>query len=121
MSDTMNSNTKSKIQSNNQQSSQSSDNKSNPKTMNQKELNRLLDYYRNRIKEFEHEGIEWQAKLETLKLKIEDYHKREWELRRLTDQIMELQGSLSETNIAINQERKKVIAYSNEIDNYKRI
>ena len=40
-------------------------------------------------------------------------------LEKLTEQITELQQSLSESNIALNQERKKVIHFSNEIDTHK--
>ena len=43
----------------------------------------------------------------------------ELDLQKLTEQITELQQSLSESNIALNQERKKVIHFSNEIDSHK--
>ena len=44
---------------------------------------------------------------------------KELDLQKLTEQITELQQSLSESNIALNQERKKVIHFSNEIDSHK--
>ncbi|MCQ2816004.1 MAG: hypothetical protein MJ252_01950 [archaeon] len=88
-------------------------------TMNKEELARLIDYYRMRVINFEKERLEWMSKLEGQKIKNEEFHKREWELRKLVDKITELQFSLSESNIALNQERKKVIHYSNEIETYK--
>ena len=88
-------------------------------TMTKEELGRLLDYYRLRVENFEKERIDWMAKLEGQKLKFDEYHKKEWELRKLVDKIIELQFSLSESNIALNQERKKVIHYTNEIESYK--
>ena len=75
----------------------------NPSSQNDKLTNddmlRLLDYYRMKVDMIEKEGFDW--------------------LTKLTEQITELQQSLSEANIALNQERKKVIHFSNEIDNYK--
>ena len=83
----------------------------NPSSQNDKLTNddmlRLLDYYRMKVDMIE------------VSMKSEEFHEKEWELRKLTEQITELQQSLSEANIALNQERKKVIHFSNEIDNYK--
>ena len=87
--------------------------------MGKTDMGKLTDYYRMKNDNFEKERIDWMAKLEELKMKNEDFHKKEWELRSLTEKITELQASLSEANIALNQERKKVIHYSTEIDNYK--
>lgn len=88
-------------------------------TMTKDDLNKLLDYYRLRVSNFEKERLEWMTKLEGLKMKNEEYHKKEWELRKLVDKIVDLQYSLSESNIALNQERKKVIHYCNEIETFK--
>lgn len=88
-------------------------------TMTKEDLSKLIDYYRLRVKNFEKERLDWMFKLEGLKMKNEEFHKKEWELRKLVDKITELQQSLSESNIALNQERKKVIHYSNEIEAYK--
>ena len=87
--------------------------------MGKNDLVKLLDYYRLKVENFEKERIEWLTKLEGLKLKNEEHQKKEWELRNITSKITDLQFSLSESNIALNQERKKVIHYSNEIDTYK--
>ena len=88
--------------------------------MGKTDLEKLIEYYRLKNENFEKERIEWMAKLEELKLKNEEYHKKEWELRQLSEKITEIQSSLSEANIALNQERKKVIHYTTEIENSKR-
>ena len=92
-----------------------------PKPMNKKEEEnqRMIEYYKMKIAEIEKERIEWMTKLEGLNQNTQDYYTKEWELRKLTDEITELQQSLSEANIALNQERKKVIHFNNEIESFK--
>ena len=95
----------------------------NPKSQSDKLSNedmiRLLDYYRMKVEMIEKERFDWLAKLEEVNMKSEEFHEKELELQKLTEQITELQQSLSESNIALNQERKKVIHFSNEIDSHK--
>ena len=92
-----------------------------PKPMNKKEEEnqRMIEYYKMKIAEIEKERIEWMTKLEGLNQNTQDFYTKEWELRKLTDEITELQQSLSEANIALNQERKKVIHFNNEIESFK--
>ena len=92
-----------------------------PKPMNKKEEEnqRMIEYYKMKIAEIEKERIEWMTKLEGLNQNTQDFYAKEWELRKLTDEITELQQSLSEANIALNQERKKVIHFNNEIESFK--
>ena len=92
-----------------------------PKPMNKKEEEnqRMMEYYKMKIAEIEKERIEWMTKLEALNQNTQDFYTKEWELRKLTDEITELQQSLSEANIALNQERKKVIHFNNEIESFK--
>ena len=95
----------------------------NPKSQTDKLSNedmlRLLDYYRMKVEMIEKERFDWLTKLEEVSMKSEEFHEKELELQKLTEQITELQQSLSESNIALNQERKKVIHFSNEIDTHK--
>ena len=92
-----------------------------PKPANKKEEEnqRMTEYYKMKIAEIEKERIEWMTKLEALNQNTQDFYAKEWELRKLTDEITELQQSLSEANIALNQERKKVIHFNNEIESFK--
>lgn len=87
--------------------------------MDKRDLARLVDYYRMRVESFEKERIEWLEKLEGLRINQEEVHRSQWELRRRTDEILELQNALAETNIALNQERKQVIHINSELENAK--
>lgn len=84
-----------------------------------RDLARLVDYYRMKIETFEKERLEYLSLLDSLKIKNEDQHKTEWELRRRKEEIVELEQALYEANITLNNERKKAIHYSNEIENCK--
>ena len=69
-----------------------------PKPANKKEEEnqRMTEYYKMKIAEIEKERIEWMTKLEALNQNTQDFYAKEWELRKLTDEITELQQSLSE-------------------------
>ena len=67
----------------------------------------------------EKERVEWLEKLEGLRIAQEEHHKLEWEGRRRTDEIYELQNALSETNISLNHERKQTINLSGELEAVK--
>lgn len=84
-----------------------------------RDLARLIDYYRMRIETFQKERLEYLSLLDNLKIKNEDLHKTDWELRRRKEEIVELEQALYEANIALNNERKKAIHYSTEIENCK--
>lgn len=87
--------------------------------LNELELQRLLDYYRVKMKSIIRERVDWLKKLEGINLATESFHEREWELHNLTEKIINLQQTLSESNIALNNERKRIITFNNEIENYK--
>jgi len=57
--------------------------------------------------------------LEGLRISQEEYHKMQWESRRRTDEINELQNALSETNVALNHERKHNINLTGELETIK--
>ena len=82
-----------------------------------RDLARLLDYYRLRLEGFENERVEWMERLEGLRLSQEEHHRLEWELRRRTEEIIELQNALCESQVALNGERKQIINLTEELDN----
>lgn len=88
-------------------------------TLNETELQRMLEYYRVRFKSIVKERIDWLKGLEGINLSTESFHDREWELHNLTEKITQAQQSLSESSIALNNERKRIIKFNNEIENYK--
>lgn len=93
--------------------------KKNTYTLDEEDLQRLLEYYRVRFQNILLERIDWLKGLERIKLSTESFHDKEWELHNLTDKIMQCQQCLSESNIALNNERKRILKFNNEIENYK--
>ena len=67
----------------------------------------------------EKERIGWLKTLEGINLENENFHQKEWELNELNDKIIELQQSLSQSNIALNNERRRIISFNSEIDTFK--
>ena len=83
------------------------------------ETKRLLEFYRLRMDGIEKERIDWLKTLEGINLENENFHEKEWELNKLNEKIIELQQLLSQSNIALNNERRRIIAFNSEIDNFK--
>ena len=83
------------------------------------ETKRLLEYYRLRIEGIIKERIDWLKTLEGINIENENFHEKEWELNKLNEKIIELQESLSQSNIALNNERRRIIAFNSEIDTFK--
>ena len=81
-------------------------------------MKKLKDYqnFRLRMDGIEKERIDWLKTLEGINLENENFHQKEWELN---EKIIELQQSLSQSNIALNTERRRIIAFNSEIDNFK--
>ena len=46
-------------------------------------------------------------------------YEKEWELNKLNEKINQLQQSLSQANLALNNERRRIIAFNSEIDTFK--
>jgi hypothetical protein len=65
------------------------------------------------------ERIDLLKELEGINLANENFHEKEWELFKLNEKIAQLQQSLSESNIALNNERRRIISFNTEIDTFK--
>ena len=83
------------------------------------ETRRLLEFYRLRLDGITKERIDWLKNLEGINLENENFHEKEWELNKLNEKIIELQQSLSQSNIALNNERRRIISFNSEIDSFK--
>ena len=83
------------------------------------DLARLIDYYRLVVETFETERIKNHDLFQAIKIPTEDQHKVEWEIKRRKDEIIELKNALHDSNIALNNERKKAIHYGKVIENCK--
>ena len=93
--------------------------KNNPQKSKEEDGQKLLDYYRLRTQGIIKERIDLLKELEGINLANENFHEKEWELFNLNEKIAQLQQSLSEANIALNNERRRIIAFNAEIDTLK--
>ena len=92
--------------------------KNNPSIADE-DTKRLLEYYRLRMDGIVKERIDWLKTLEGINLDNENFHEKEWELNKLNEKIIQLQQSLSQSNIALNNERRRIISFNSEIDTFK--
>ena len=67
----------------------------------------------------EKERNEYFDRIEALKIRQEDYHKIEWQLKKREEEIAELQNLLSASNNALNRERQISISYKNDVESTK--
>ena len=93
----------------------------NPYPQRRQDLARLIDYYRLVVETFETERIKNYDLFQSIKISNEDQHKVDWEIKRRKDEIIELENALHESNMALNNERKKAIHYCKVIENCKSI
>mgnify|MGYP002626904660 CR=1 FL=1 len=91
----------------------------NNKLIVDEDTKRLLEYYRLRMEGIIKERIDWLKTLEGINLENENFHEKEWELNKLNEKIIQLQQSLCQSNIALNNERRRIISFNSEIDTFK--
>ncbi len=98
--------------------------------MDNRDCARLIDYYRIKIgilkikdiiilESFDKERTEMLEKLEGLRISQEDFQKTQWNLKKRSDDIYDLQKALTETNDILNYERRQVINLTSELESYK--
>ena len=92
-----------------------------PLLQRRQDLARLIDYYRLVVETFETERIKNYDLFQSIKISNEDQHKLDWEIKRRKDEIIELENALHESNMALNNERKRAIHYGKVIENCKSI
>ncbi len=69
----------------------------------------------------EKERNDYLDKIEELKIKQEDFHRMEWQLKKREEEVLELQNLLSASNNNLNKERQISISYKNEVESTKSI
>ena len=79
----------------------------------------LLEYYRQKISEYDGEYEKLLKKLEKYKCTYEHVHKSEWEIRQREEEIAELQKALSDMQVFLFQEREHVLRLYAENDRLK--
>eukprot|EP00731_Ephydatia_muelleri_P001126 Em0001g1126a len=79
----------------------------------------LLEYYRQKLTEYDNEYAELLKKLEKYKCAYEQVHKSQWEIQQREDEITELQHALSDMQVFLFQEREHVLRLYAENDRLK--
>ena len=95
------------------------ENKKIYESLSQEEKDHLFKYYQDRKEEITKERYKWLQNIEEINNSINIFHEKEWELRKLSDKINVLQLNLSEANLDLINERKRIMKYINEIENFR--
>jgi len=91
----------------------------NKEQLGKQDLAKLLDYYRHRVELVEKERVEFLAKIEAIKIDVEEKHKLEWELKKRTEEISELQDNQRKISLGLGEERKQIYALVKELESVK--
>ena len=101
-------------------------NKSNKKnfikkleSLSQEEKEELFKNYLDKKEKINKERYDFLKDVADIDESISSYHEKEWELRKLSDKLNEYQLNLSESNISLINERKKIMKYINEIEDFR--
>ena len=95
------------------------ENKKIYESLSQEEKDQLFKYYQDRKEEITKERYKWLQDIDEISNSINSFHEKEWELRKLSDKINVLQLNLSESNLALINERKRIMKFINEIENFR--
>jgi hypothetical protein len=88
-------------------------------SLSNEEKEDLYNYYLAKKEKINQERYNFLKDIGSIDESISSYHEKEWELRKLTDRIAECQLNLSESNISLINERKKIMKYINEIEDFR--
>ena len=88
-------------------------------SLSQEEKEQLYNYYLDKKEKINQERYNFLKDIGNIDESISSYHEKEWELRRLSDKIAEYQFNLSQSNISLINERKKIMRYINEIEDFR--
>ena len=88
-------------------------------SLSQEEKEQLYNYYLDKKEKINQERYNFLQDIGNIDESISSYHEKEWELRRLSDKIAEYQLNLSQSNISLINERKKIMRYINEIEDFR--
>ena len=87
--------------------------------LTQEEKVDLYNYYLDKTEKIKLERYNFLKDIGSIDESISSYHEKEWELLRLSEKIYEYQLNLSESNISLINERKKIMKYINEIEDFR--
>ena len=79
----------------------------------------LIKFYRERVADFERERDELIARLDAVGIRRAELHQAEWELKKRTGEVAELQKALSDAHAYLFEERERLLAIQAENDELK--
>ena len=88
-------------------------------SLSNEEKEDLYNYYLAKKEKINQERYNFLKDIASIDESISFYHEKEWELRKLSDRIAECQLNLSESNISLINEHKKIMKYINEIEDFR--
>lgn len=79
----------------------------------------LINFYRERVADFERERDELIGRLDAVGIRRAELHQAEWELKKRTGEVAELQKALSDAHAYLFEERERLMAVQAECDELK--
>ena len=79
----------------------------------------LIKFYRERVADFERERDELIGRLDGVGIRRAELHQAEWELKKRTDETLELQKALSDAHAYLFEERERLLKIQAENDELK--
>ena len=69
------------------------------------DLKKIMTFYRSRVEAHEKDRFSYLQKMEMLRVKQENAHRTEWELKKRTEERYEMQRALQQCQESLGQER----------------
>ena len=79
-------------------------------------LTQILNYYRGRVEAFEKDRTQWYKKLEDIRIKQDQVHKVEWELKKRQEEKLEIDRAINQCQNALYQERERIVKLKEAVD-----
>ena len=79
----------------------------------------LVKFYRDRVNDFERERDELIQRVDAVGIRRSELHQAEWELKKRTDEVTDLQKALSDAHAYLFEERERLLKIQTENDELK--
>ena len=74
----------------------------------------LVKFYRDRVNDFERERDELMQRVDAVGIRRAELHQSEWELKKRTDEVGDLQKALSDSHAYLFEERERLLKLQTE-------
>ena len=72
-------------------------------------MQKILNFYRDSVEAHEKDRFQYLQKMDTLRIKQEQAHKTEWELRKRTQEMDELKNAVEQCQAYLGLERGTIM------------